>query len=533
MRITNFLVLCLLGLTLSARRPHSRRLHRGSSGSSLPPTVGLCNGDLLRSFNLYGRRVARPTALSVCPNVRTSCCTGADQVAIYDNWVVDNEEASLEAKFANYTNSIETFFAQAEEATTIAASVLTTMEKMKNNECKMMARRIVSYQIGDLQKALLQTFRDTYEYLTETHKGLYCSLCDAESHVFFNPQAKVLRISEEFCRSLISNTLTSLMYLRVHLPKYINLLSTFMGSCNARGRFIKATLPTGIIQTVDVTNEKMLNSCFKGRNTATWLTTCQSICQKWMPGQTNPFFAPDLNQISSSLAYILKNMANFTAEAATASNTTASNASSTASSPTTTTPSSQRVLSEKSKKSTKRLRKDRGLQQINLPTTVAPPTPQITTMPNTFPAYDRNQFDEFGHPLNYLNFTGNGTNHTSIFYLISKESKRPAMREGHPVNLTSNIIYQSQNTSNITGLNEWTVVVNTKGADFFFASQYSVITMDAIESLYDLGDTPTTQPVVGIPPVQARKLKQKRARKLASASLLTVAVATFLALFNV
>lgn len=513
MRVIIFLALCLLGMGLDARRTSSRKLQKNGGEGGPTRAVGSCDSNLLRSFNLYGRSVARPSALDICPNVYHSCCTLADQVAIYDNWMVDNEEASLEGRFANFTKTIDTFFKQAEEGTTQAASLLDFMGKVKNNECKLMARRIVSYQIGDLKKALLATFEEANDYFVQTHKGIYCSLCNADSHVYFNTQAKVLQVSEEFCRSLVSNSLTSLMYLRIHLPKYVNLLTTFMGSCNEKGQFKKRIIPMGVVQPVDVTNEKLLTSCFKGRNTATWLTSCQSICQKWTPGKISPFFTPDMPQMSAAINYIVDVLSK-SAEV---------------------TPTTQRVLSEKPNKSTKRIRMNRKLQQTSSPNT------NINTGIDLGSSSNKNEkdttnmtivrfeaaLDEYGNPKDYLNFTNNGTNTSALSYLISKEMKAGKSRSGLPLNLTSSVVYLSQNTTNVTSFSEWTVVVNTKGANFFESAQYSRINLEMIEGLYD----PGIQGTAALPP-KTRKLKQKKARKLANATILTSLLVTVLAFVN-
>lgn len=534
MRIQLPIVLIILAVGAACRAPHSRRLQKNKNAGSLVGQLGTCDGTLLKSFNMFGRTYARPTSLEVCPNVYLSCCTEADQVAIYDNWETDNEEESLNQKFVAYTNTISQFFEQAQEVTEAASRVLTYMERMRNNECKLMARRIVSYQVGDLKRTLLQTFKETYDYMVQAHKGLYCSMCDANTHIYFNSQQKKVQVSEEFCRTFISNTLATLVYLQVHIPKYANLISTFMGTCDSKGRYLKKSMPKGAVKLIDSTTEKIITSCFKGRNTPTWLTSCQSICQKWTPGKLNPYFAPDSEQMNAAVRHIIDNMKNFEEEEEEGD--------------------SRRVLSEKHKKSPKKLNKNRKLQKGGAATAAPASTAASTATPaagasagtsttksgnSTAPAGGKSavpsaaaatakalkntspqDFDAQGMPINYRNFTKNGTDVGSLMYLTTKEMNVTTERHGLPINLNSPVVYQSQNTTIAPTFGDWVVEVNDKGADFYLASQYSRINLEAIEGLYQ-------------PDEKAPKLKKvRKARKLASASLLSGLAASLLVLLG-
>ena len=134
-----------------------------------------------------------------------------------------------------------------------------------------MARRIVSYQVADLSQAILETFEKTYEFLKDSYQGFYCAVCDGSMQKFFDFAAKKITISESFCRTIISNSLNTISYLRVRIPKLVNLLSVFVTNCDRKGKFFKKEVGEPVYMDADMSNEKMIGQCMKYRNLQNWL----------------------------------------------------------------------------------------------------------------------------------------------------------------------------------------------------------------------------------------------------------------------
>ena len=507
------------------------------SGSKVKP--GVCNGKLLQSFNMFGRNSSIVTSLSVCPLVYNSCCTSADQVAIYDNWITDNEKLSLEAKFGNYTDTFDKFLNQAKKVTHFAAGVLTYMDKLDTNECKIMARRILSYQIDDLETALNEMLQNTYDFMTQSYKGIYCAMCDANQQVFIDSQSKKITISQSFCRSIIVNSLSTLMYLRVHMPNYINLLATFVSNCDADGKFVFETVSSPIFKTVDVTDEKTLNACFKGRNTNFWLSNCQTICQKWGVGKIPEFFMPDFKQINNAQTFIMEKLVYFEeAEEVRGSG---------------------RILREKDKKQTKKITlkvqkkshgkkyvtkklKNRSLisqKQTNKAKKSKPHFErrvQVSNQPESNKRERRlqNTNTNFnysssvwinGYPVNVTNFTSNGTNLTAMAIVHAAESVDVKGRLGFEADGHSSIVYQSQNTSISPSLSSYVVEVSENGTDLYHIGFYTQITLDAVGDLMKEDDLDSKS-------MTNVKRKLKSPRKLKGIPVLSFIVAYFIGFLN-
>ena len=96
-------------------------------------------------------------------------------------------------------------------------------------------------------------------FFYDTYKGFYCTICDAGSHKYFNLDKNEVVFSEKFCRDIIENTLTSLLFFHVHINKYANLVSKFLLSCDKKGDYQpNVKIPLDVIFLGDEIVEKNL-----------------------------------------------------------------------------------------------------------------------------------------------------------------------------------------------------------------------------------------------------------------------------------
>lgn len=483
--------------------PEARKLGaKRNNGGSVDTVNGSCDSNLLQSFGFFGRDTPRPTSLITCPRVINSCWTVQDQIIAYNNWVGKNEVGNLNVKFNNYTATIEEFFEVAENVTHAAQEVINYMEYLDNNECKMMARRVLSYQIDDVMEALLDEFESTFEFYEDSYEGLYCALADAHQQTFFNPSSKKVTISEKFCRSIITGSLTSLLYFKVHIPKYINLLSTFVTTCDEKGNFKPKSIPSPYYDFVDPSVEKQLRSCFKGRNTQTWLSSCQSVCQKWGVGKVDPFYMPDWNQLNKTIHYLQDELEDWDIDWEHEDH-------------------DHRVLEEKrnTKKVHRERRQERKLQNINVPAGV-----NLTG-------------------FNISNMTNLSSVQLNLYYLkfLDKSEQVPLKLSTLPLNPNAPSVFVSQNTQLSPALADYSVEIAFNGIDFYEISQFSVLEEDAIEIL--LGpevQVPTPDAAASPPPTATNEIhadgagqrKLSQHRKLSGSSIIQMFTIALLALLT-
>lgn len=55
--------------------------------------------------------------------------------------------------------------------------------------------------------------------------------------MFFNTTDKKITYSEKFCRDIVEDSLSNLLFFHVDIIKYANLVSKFLLSCDSKGNF--------------------------------------------------------------------------------------------------------------------------------------------------------------------------------------------------------------------------------------------------------------------------------------------------------
>lgn len=438
-----------------------------------------CDSEFLRSFNLFGRTQAIPTHLVFCPHVKMSCCSKKDQMAIYENWVLDREKEILEKQFEKIKTNLEDFFKAAERVNYHASLVIKSMHDTPNNECKLMARRILTFQIPEMSKLILKKTEESHDFMKQVYKGFYCSICDVENHKFIDPQSRKIIISHKFCRSIITNTLTQLLYYKVHFPRFINLVTMFVGTCDASGRFIEEKIPETVIQTVDKGLESELRSCFDSKNTPVWINNCRQICESWNQGKVDEFFVPDPDALEVVTEYLKKQEGFFAGKA-----------------------QQTRILKEKKIKESKKQQKLKETKKIKQSPVVSKKKEQrklenekskIKSKNPLIQDYQEEIFPDFtdsrGYPTNLTNFTNFGLNKTAVEYVMFVErtfkTNRPSLEsDSEP----STNVYWTQNKTFNLMLDNFKIEVKKNGTDFYRDGQFTTINFDLVFSILQKSD---------------------------------------------
>lgn len=332
-------------------------------GSPLP--LGKCHPTLLKAFGLSGPSNPSIISLDFCPLVTSSCCTLEDQNVIFNNWVTLKEGSNLDSKFQNFTDTINRFIKAAASVTQSTFAMMSATAGRPNNECSLLGRRVLSYQIEDMVPFLNSMFETSFKFLKTSYKGFYCTICDAFEGVNIKLDKKEFVTSEEFCRDLVIGTLPAARYFHIHMLKYLRLMAKLLTVCNVKGLFTPTPNPAGVMPTIDTSNQEILDTCFHDRNhDDIWFKSCKPYCQQFNINTIGQFFKPDFNQLSTTLTYIESQINPFMGIArpvlagnatngtnATAGNATAGNATTgNATAPVTTTPAAPKRRRLKNKR---------------------------------------------------------------------------------------------------------------------------------------------------------------------------------------
>ena len=64
----------------------------------------------------------------------------------------------------------------------MAAKTIQVLEYKKIANCKVMAQRILNFDIKGVKDALIENTKKMTDFLYDSYKGFYCSICNYENH---------------------------------------------------------------------------------------------------------------------------------------------------------------------------------------------------------------------------------------------------------------------------------------------------------------------------------------------------------------
>ena len=179
----------------------------------------------------------------------------------------------------------------------LAQMIQKKLEKKKVSNCKVLARKILHFQIKDIAPKLKEAVRTMHEFFFDSYKGMYCMLCDGFTHQYFNLKRKRIIFSERFCRDITANSLHVMLYFHIHFTKFLNLVGTFLSTCDNRGRFNdKAALSPVYIFHSSAKAREEIEQCKTFRNDPNWFTMCKGLCQNFNLTKYSTFFQPHLKK---------------------------------------------------------------------------------------------------------------------------------------------------------------------------------------------------------------------------------------------
>ena len=261
------------------------------------PPVAKCDMDILVSYGLDGLAKPQKIELDMCPTVENSCCQKKDQLTIYSNWAHGKEEGNLHGRFKYHYDVYSHLLDSLVKVFPLANMILDKLKNKKVSNCKVLARKILHFQIKDIAPKLKEAIRTMHEFFFDSYKGLYCMLCDAYSHQYFKLKRREIVFSERFCRDITANSLHVMLYFHIHFVKFLNLVGTFLSTCDNRGRFNEKAALSPVYQFhTKGKSRNEIERCKTFRNDPNWFKFCVELCQNFKMTKFSPFFQPYLKK---------------------------------------------------------------------------------------------------------------------------------------------------------------------------------------------------------------------------------------------
>ena len=240
--------------------------------------------------------------LEICPHVKFSCCDPVDAKKLADNWgkvAQPRIKEVLSGQKKIYDELLEVLV----QVDLKAAGIL-AIEGLLDNNCKIMARNIYNHELKKTSEQIKQIVEEFHVMLEDIYRSTYCTLCDAESHNFFDPEKKEIKINFETCREIGNRSLKFLLYFHVNVVSVLNLANFFANTCDHKAAYNAKKVPKEHLFTINGENATKLKTAIETRNDSDWMKAFTRICNDLKIGELTKFFMPYVKEFEEYTVYL-------------------------------------------------------------------------------------------------------------------------------------------------------------------------------------------------------------------------------------
>ena len=231
-----------------------------------------------------------------------------DQQQIFLRWTKGRERDNISTHFERNIRVYQRLVDSLSEVQSFAKNVRNTVVKKIAN-CKLMANRILTYELGEVRDQVLKNLLQAKQFFLQTYSGFYCTICNYENHRFFDPATKTITFSQGFCRDIVKENLPSLLFLHVDLLKLLNISARFINSCDGRGEYnVDAKTSRRLMFRGTRSVRRLLARCRYHRNTSDWYLKCKRICDEFSLVEFSPFFEPRIKKYARYSRHIRRRL---------------------------------------------------------------------------------------------------------------------------------------------------------------------------------------------------------------------------------
>lgn len=342
-----------------------------------PVLPKVCNPILLATFKLNRSSVDETLPNLVCPSVTSNCCSYAAQHQIVRLWSKGSERSTIVNTYRAFVDIIKDIFKTFTMIEPMAQTIVDATADQLENPCNSLAKAVVSAKFSALKDEIIKITKRNFNFLYDSRKGFYCSLCDKKVHHLYQADGEMVSLSYGFCNDMVTNSLPFYLFKHIHFMKMARLYGELMSKCTIEGEYRpNEYLAHQAIFVKEPDYIEDVTTCKDNLAKVDAFNYCAKFCERFNPVRFNPLLEGELNKIAS-FNKILKKLANSKIGIVKVSNkgTLLS-----------VTENSKRLLSERNLSERSKMVKRRGsrrLQTTSTATTTAPTAPAKTSTTST------------------------------------------------------------------------------------------------------------------------------------------------------
>ena len=141
----------------------------------------------------------------------------------------------------------------------------------------------------------LQSLKREAESIFELKRGIYCSLCDAEQHKFFDKDKEIVYYSEEFCHDMIHAYLDYIKFNNIIFVEYADELLQYMNCVLSEPSFME--FPTITVFRKIKIRTVFFKRCFENLHKHDFMKYCYFLCKEFNINGLHAYIEGDVHNI--------------------------------------------------------------------------------------------------------------------------------------------------------------------------------------------------------------------------------------------
>lgn len=148
-----------------------------------------CQPKLLESFDMDGTLQTMTYGNMICNTVsqNLNCCSYLNQLKIYQNWAVHKERKNILKFYNEFHKSFKEMFATFKKIEEQSLTIIKhTNDNQAGSNCYKIASAVSEFKHSSMEDLVLGKLTKSFNFLYNSRKGFYCSLCDSSAHQFYD-----------------------------------------------------------------------------------------------------------------------------------------------------------------------------------------------------------------------------------------------------------------------------------------------------------------------------------------------------------
>lgn len=270
-----------------------------------PPPATTCNQLFMESFDVMGQSGVLPDRNYICPGVQSNCCSLQSQLDIYKKWIISGEKHKIKSFYSEFPKVFDRIYAAFEVIEKLADQVVDATMGVAGSNCNRIATIIAHNRPSSIRTKVVDAARAATNFLFKAREGIYCSICDADNHVYYNNTEMSFTASNRFCGKMVENTLPFYIFKYEYFLRVSRLMGLFVKTCNLRGVYRPSKVMRNDLKFFRHREfSGAVRTCKAGIQKPGAIAACAGFCQRFNPIKYDESLEGELDKLANYASWL-------------------------------------------------------------------------------------------------------------------------------------------------------------------------------------------------------------------------------------